>query len=199
MSTVTTPRELRPRGRWYAVAAAVAVVGVAVGVVVFLTQLRSWTEQFPELGQHFRAGETVPVDLRVDETVVLYVSPSDPAVVSCAGDVAGVRFEVTEPSYTFTFFSGGRSWAATLEITSDVTGTGGLRCTGSGAVVLAVGEKPDNGRLLRNLALRIAISAVPVVIGLGAAAALFIGVARRRRAHRREATGSAQRSAQRSA
>ncbi len=103
MSTVTTPRELRPRGRWYAVAAAVAVVGVAVGVVVFLTQLRSWTEQFPRLG------------------------------------------------------------------------------------------------LLRNLALRIAISAVPVVIGLGAAAALFIGVARRRRAHRREATGSAQRSAQRSA
>jgi hypothetical protein len=68
---------------------------------------------------------------------------------------------------------------------ADRAGSGRLSCTvtgvGAGGVTLAVGEEPDNGRLLGGLATAIGVSAVPVVLGVVAGACLAIGVARRRR------------------
>lgn len=191
MSTMTPPgttvnaADLRPRGRWYAVAALVAVLGVVVGLVVLFARLRAWTGEFPQLGAHHRAGQSIPLTLRAGEPVVLYVSPDAFTSLRCEGEVAGSPVTVAEVRDTFTFFSGGQPWEAKLEIGSDVAGAGSLTCTGSPTVTLAIGEKPDNGRLLRILAVGIGMSAVPAVLGLGGGTALAVGVARRRRAHRR--------------
>jgi hypothetical protein len=180
---------LRPRRRWYAVAAAIAVAGVLVGVLVLVARVRVWIDEFPDLGEHHRSGQPIPVELRAGEPVVLYTSPTDPVVLSCTGEVGGAGVTVTEVSYTFTFFSGQRSWAAHSEITSDRAGTGSVTCTGSAAVTLAVGEVPDNGRLLRILGGGIALGAVPAVLGVAGGAVLAVRVARRRRAHRRALGG----------
>jgi hypothetical protein len=191
MSTMTSPGtavntvDLRPRRRWYAVAAVIAAVGVAVGVLVLLARVRAWTDEFPQLGAHQRPGQAIPVDLRAGGPVVLYVSPDVDTSLRCSGEVAGTPVTVSEMSDTFTFFSGGRAWAAQLEIGSDVTGAGSVTCTGSPTLTLAIGEPPDNGRLLRILGVGIGLSAVPAVLGLGGGTTLAVGVARRRRAHRR--------------
>ena len=115
MSTMTATG-LRPRRRWYGLAAAVAVLGLILGIVLLVVRIRVWTDEFPTLGGSFRPGETVSVDLRADTPVVLYVSPTESVYdVACSAEGA----DAVEVSYTFTFFSGGRSWAAHSEIVAD--------------------------------------------------------------------------------
>jgi hypothetical protein len=175
---------VKPRRRWYALAAAVAVLGIAIGAALLVWRIQVWTDAFPDLGETFSPDQTVSVDLPADRTVVLYVSPTDPVELSCTGEVAGTPVDFVPPSYTFTFFSGGQSWAATYEITADTAGPATLACTGAPLAELAVGDKPDNGRLLGLMGKGIAISATPVVLGVVGGIVLAVGVARRRRAAR---------------
>jgi hypothetical protein len=177
-----------PPGRgWYAVAGTVTALGLVVAVIVLLVGFRSWLDGLPKLGEPFRGGETVRVDVRAGETVVLYASPDTaPARYLCEGEVAGSPIRVTE-SRTFTFFRGLETWAARYELVADKTGTGQLTCVasaGGGAEKLAVGEKPDNGRLLRILGTTIAIAAGIALLALGVGGGIVLAVWRRRRAHR---------------
>jgi hypothetical protein len=184
MSAMAKP----PPGRgWYAVAGTVTALGLAVAAIVLVTGVRSWLDGFPDLGERFRGGDTVRVDVRAGETVVLYVSPDTaPAEYLCEGEVAGSPVRVTD-SPTFTFFSGLETWAARYELVADQTGTGQLTCVapvGRGAEMLAVGERPDNGRLLRILGTTIAVAGGAAVLSLAVGGGMVLGVWRRRRAHR---------------
>jgi hypothetical protein len=178
-----------PPGRgWYAVAGTVTVLGLAVAAIVLVTGVRSWLDGFPDLGERFRNGDTVSIDVRAGETVVLYVSPeSAPAQFLCEGEVAGSPVHVTDAP-TFTFFNGlDETWAARYELVADQTGTGRLTCVapvGRGAAMLALGEKPDNGRLLRILGTTIAIAGGIALLSVAAGGGMVLGVWRRRRARR---------------
>ncbi|MFD0743300.1 hypothetical protein ACFQ1L_16980 [Phytohabitans flavus] len=123
---------------------------------------------------------------------MLYVSPDTaPAEYLCEGEVAGSPIRVTD-SRTFTFFSGLETWAARYELVADQTGTGKLTCVapvGRGADMLAVGEMPDNGRLLRILGTTIAVAGGAAVLSLALGGGIVLVVWRRRRAHRLRASG----------
>ncbi|MGN9914236.1 hypothetical protein ACTMTJ_42580 [Phytohabitans sp. LJ34] len=178
-----------PGRRWYVVAGAVATVGVVVALVVLATGFRSWLDGFPDLGSRFRDGESVRVDLTAGQPMVLYVSP-DSATTDylCTGEVAGVPIVVTEVTYTFTFFVRGfETWAARYEVESARTGSGQLTCSpvrGRGAELLAIGEQPDNGRLLRIMATTFGLAGVAAVAGIGAGGVITLVTWRRRKAHR---------------
>lgn len=184
MSAMAKP----PPGRgWYAVAGTVTALGLIAATVVLVIGVRSWLDGFPDLGERFRGGETVRIDVRAGETVMLYASPdSAPAEYVCEGEVAGSPIQVTE-SRTFTFFSGLQTWAARYELVADQTGTGQLTCVapaGRGAELLAVGEMPDNGRLLRILGTTIAIAGGVALISVAVGGGMVLGVWRRRRPRR---------------
>jgi hypothetical protein len=181
--------DVRPRRRWFAIAAAVAVLGLLVGGLLFAARVRVWIDEFPDPAGRYQAGEAIPLDLRAGEPVVLYTSPTDPVDLFCTGEVAGAEVEVFEVDYTFTFFSGQRSWAAHSELVSDRTGTGSLECAGPAGVTLAIAQVPDNGHLLRILGGGIVLGAVPAVLGVVGGVVLTVRVARRRRAHRQELAG----------
>lgn len=176
-----------PSRSWYAMAGVVTVLGLAAAVAVLVTGMRSWYDALPDLGQTFRDGETVPVELRAGEKVILYVSPeSAPASFICSGKVADSPISTTEAK-TFTFFRGFETWAARYELVADATGTAQLRCTaptGLGAKMLAVGEVPDNGRLLRIMGTTFAVTAGATVLSIVAGGLTVLFVWRRRRASR---------------
>jgi hypothetical protein len=184
MSAMTKPP---PGRRWYAVAGTVTALGLIVASVVLVTGFRSLLGGFPDLGERFRGGDTVRIDMRAGETVVLYVNPdSAPAEYLCEGEVAGSPIRVTDAP-TFTFFTGLETWAARYEMVADQTGTGQLTCVapaGRGAAMLAVGQKPDNGRLLRILGTTIAVAAGGAVLSLAVGGGIVLAVWRRRRRYR---------------
>lgn len=168
-------------------AGAVTTVGVVVALVVLATGFRSWLDGFPNLGSRFRDGESVRVDLTAGQPAVLYVSP-DSATTDyvCTGEVSGVPVAVTEVSYTFTFFERGfQTWAARYEVESERTGSGQLTCmsvTGRGAELLAIGEEPDNGRLLRIVATTFGLGGAAAVLGIVAGGVITLVTWRRRKA-----------------
>lgn len=175
----------RPGRGWYAVAGVVAVLGLMASVAVLAAGIWSWVGDFPTLGAQFRDGESVRVHLEAGRPAVLYVSPDTSASVwRCTGEVAGSPVAVTEAPYTFTFFSGGRTWAARYEIRAERAGSARLTCsalTGAGTARLAVGDKPDNSHLIRKLAGTIAAGACVAVLGLGVGGALALVVRKRRK------------------
>jgi hypothetical protein len=181
-------KQLRPSRRWYAVAVAVAVLGLLAAAVLLATGIRSWSGDFPTLGDHFRSGESVPVDLRAGQPAVLYVSPDTAAFDwRCTADLPGSQVAITKAPYTFTFFSAGRTWAARYEIQADKDGRAQLTCVaiaGTGTPLLAVGDQPDNAHLVRELVSTIAAGACAALLGLALGGTLAMIVARRRRAHR---------------
>lgn len=176
-----------PSRAWYAVAGVVTALGIAVAMAALVTGVRSWNDGLPDLGRSFHEGDTVPVRLRAGEAVVLYVSPeSAPASFICGGTVDGSPIRVTEAK-TFTFFRGLETWGARYELVADQTGTAQLRCTapaGLGADRLAIGEMPDNGRLLRIMVRTFAITAGATVLGITAGGLIVLVVWKRRRVHR---------------
>lgn len=185
-----------PGRRWYVVAGAVTTVGVVVALVVLSTGFRSWLDGFPDLGSRFRDGESTRVDLTAGQPMVLYVSPdSDITDYLCTGEVAGVPVVVTEVTYTFTFFDRRfGTWAARYEVESERTGSGQLTCvsvTGRGAEWLAIGEQPDNGRLLRIMATTFGLGGAAAVLGIAAGGVITLVTWRRRKAHRTSPAPSA--------
>jgi hypothetical protein len=174
---------------WYVVAGAVTVAGLVVAAVVLVTGIRSWLDGFPDLGGRFRDGEAVRVDLRAGQPVVLYVSPDTATTdYACTGEVAGAPVVVAEVSYTFTFPDRGfQTWAARYEMVSERTGSGQLTCTsatGRSADLLAVGDKPDNGRLLRIMATTVGLSGGAALVGLATGGVITLVAWRRRKAYR---------------
>ncbi|MEO3924229.1 hypothetical protein ABGB07_10265 [Micromonosporaceae bacterium B7E4] len=131
---------------------------------------------------------TARAELRAGEPAVLYVSPDTVTFDGkCTGEVAGSPITVIEASDTFTFFSGGRTWAARYEIRAEHSGSGQLTCiagTGRGAPLLAVGDRPDNPHLVRRLAGTVAVGACVAGLGLALGGAIALAVRKRRRAHR---------------
>jgi hypothetical protein len=91
----------------------------------------------------------------------------------------------------FTFLSGGRTWAALFEVSSDRSGRAGLACepAGGGRPLLAVGDAPDQPRLLRALGGSVAAGAAVALPALLAGGVMAVVVARRRSAHRRRLGG----------
>ncbi|GAA4735312.1 hypothetical protein [Phytohabitans rumicis] len=182
------PSRRPPGRRWYAVAGGAALLGVAASGALLVTGILSWIEDFPALGDRFRGGESVRVDLRAGQPAVLYVSPDTASYDwRCTGTMAGAPVAVTEAPYTFTFFSGGRTWAARYELRADRDGSVDLTCAPAAqtrSALLAVGEEPDNGRLLRKLATTVAASGAAAVLGLAVGGVLTVVVWRRRRAYR---------------
>ena len=180
-----------PSRRWYAVAVVVAVLGLLASAAVLATGIRSWIGDFPALGGHFRSDESVHVDLRAGQPVVLYVSPDTaPLDWQCTAELAGSQVAITETPYTFTFFSGGRSWAARYEVQAERDGRAQLTCVataGTDASLLAVGDKPDNSHLLRKLAGTIAAGMCTALLGLALGGTLALVVRKRRKAHRSSA------------
>jgi hypothetical protein len=174
-----------PGRRWYAVAGAIAVGGLLVASAVLGIGIRSWLGDFPKLGEHFQVDETARVDLVAGQPSVLYTSPEAPAAaLNCSAELAVASVAVTETPYTFTFFSGGRTWASRYELRATRDGRAFVTCTSpTGAQpTLAVGDKPDNSRLLARLAGTIALGAIPALLGLALGGTLALVVARRRRA-----------------
>lgn len=178
-----------PGRSWYVVAGAATTIGVVVALVVLATGFRSWLDGFPNLGSPFRDGESVRVSLTAGQPVVLYVSP-DSATTNyvCTGQVAAAPIVVTEVSYTFTFFTRGfQTWAARYEVESERTGSGQLTCmsaTGRATELLAIGDQPDNGRLLRIMATTFGLGGAAAVLGITAGAVITLLTWRRRKAHR---------------
>ncbi|MEH1124343.1 hypothetical protein [Micromonospora sp. CPCC 206061] len=183
-----------PSRAWYAVAGMVTALGLAAAMAVLVTGVRSWNDALPDLGRPFGDGDTVPVKLRAGEMVILYVSPeSAPASFMCGGKVAGSPIRTTEAK-TFTFFRGFETWGARYELVADETGTAQLTCTapaGLGAEKLAVGEVPDNGRLLRIMGRTFALTAGATVFSIAAGSVIVLVVWRRRRASARPAPAPA--------
>jgi hypothetical protein len=173
-----------PSRGWYAVAGVVTALGIAVAMAVLVTGMRSWNDALPDLGRPFGDGDTVAVKLRAGETVILYVSPeSAPASFICSGTVADSPIRTAEAK-TFTFFRGFETWGARYELVADATGTAQLRCTaptGLGAEKLAVGEVPDNGRLLRIMGKTFAITAGVTVLSIVAGCLIVLFIWKRRR------------------
>jgi hypothetical protein len=174
----------RPGRGWFAVAGAVALLGLVAAAVVLIVGIRSWTDEFPTLGAPVRSGEAVQAELRANQPAVLYVSPdTSTSEWRCTGDVAGSPVAVSEAPYTFTFFSGGRTWAARYEIRADRAGVARLTCSavpGSGSL-LAVGEQPDNARLVRKLVTTIVAGACVGLFGLGLGGTIAVLVRKRRK------------------
>jgi hypothetical protein len=180
-----TDRNIEPSRRWYYVAAAIALAGVVAGAALGIPHLVAFFNAFPALGEPFRSGQPTTVDLRSNDTVVIYVSPSTAGDgVSCTSDDV-----VTPVSDTFTFFSDGRSWAAAYEVAA-ITGTEGgaskLTCTDAyGEALFAIGQgKPDNAGPLRELAAALGFGLVLPCVALGAAGILIAVVLRRRNSAR---------------
>ncbi|GFJ94835.1 hypothetical protein [Phytohabitans rumicis] len=143
------PSRRPPGRRWYAVAGGAALLGVAASGALLVTGILSWIEDFPALGDRFRGGESVRVDLRAGQPAVLYVSPDTASYDwRCTGTMAGAPVAVTEAPYTFTFFSGGRTWAARYELRADRDGSVDLTCAPAAqtrSALLAVGRSPTTG------------------------------------------------------
>jgi hypothetical protein len=173
-----------PGRRWYVVAGAIAVGSLLIASAVLVIGIRSWLGDFPKLGEHFQVDETARVDLVAGQSSVLYTSPEAPgAALNCSAELALASVAVTETPYTFTFFSGGRSWAARYELRPTLDGRAFVTCTSpTGAQpTLAVGDKPDNSRLLAKLAGTIALGGFTALLGLALGGTLAFYIRRRRK------------------
>ncbi|GAA3394154.1 hypothetical protein [Cryptosporangium minutisporangium] len=178
MAQPIDPRVLRPGRVWYAIAAAITGLFVAVGIGVFLYAGVIAISAIPSFHSiHESNGRNVSVALEAGTRYALYVpiGASDTCVL---GD--GIDSEPLSSRVTVT--RNGREWLRVAEITVAYDGAYTYRCEASQS---ALGESADDdefgGLVARAFLSVLGLSCLGVVVG--GVIALVVGV--RRSSHKR--------------
>lgn len=138
--------ELRPRRWWYGVAATVAVLGLAAGVVCGVLaggSAADLSDSVADLDPRLRPVDpdgATEVELTTDRQWAVYAVDPTGLRLSCAGDGLTVR----PVDRTVTVSGDGRSYRTVLTVRPSVAGRHTLRCTSSDpAAVTAIGRVVD--------------------------------------------------------
>jgi hypothetical protein len=204
--TQVDPRQLRPRRAWYAVAGAIALVGVLAGVALAMLAIKgfgSLSSAFPGPIAEFDA--TVPATVHLTaakrwavlaEGQPVSPSASPPAVparpsvsAQCTGRALdGGTVDVVPATYTFFTSADGRTWYVLYQVRVSQDGRYEFSCTSDDPVRYAVGEAPDVTGLLATMlggfAGTFGAIACPAV-GILGATVIIVLTAVRRNANRR--------------
>jgi hypothetical protein len=167
-----------PKRYWYAVAAVLTAVGLAVCGIGIGMVVNSIGEQ-PTSEHTFGAGESTTVHIDAGETKVVYVANATAVGghrVHCdaaGGDSGSIEMKQYQGSLTL------NQWDATFTVTPSQSGDYTIRCTGAPSDTFGVGEDPGLGGIFASV---VAIIAGAFILILGLSALTVTAWLRRRRA-----------------
>jgi hypothetical protein len=166
-----------PKRYWYAFAAVLTAVGLAVCGVGIGMVVNSIGKQ-PASDHTFGAAESTTVHIDAGETKVVYVANATAAGghrVHCdttGGDSGSIEMTQYQGSLTL------NQWDATFTVTPSQTGDYTIRCTGVPTDTFGVGEDPGLGGIFASV---VAIIAGAFIVIVGLSVLTVVAVLRRRR------------------
>lgn len=176
-------RQLRPRRRWFVVAAVIAALCVGIGIASFVLTLTSTVDSVDD-GEAFASGQSVTLRFGPGDDAAIYVRSPFAARAHCAvvSGPAGSEPRVTTPDSTFTVTKDGGEWERAFVLKSKTAGDYRVRCDDPrGALTFAPGDDAD----LASFVGGIVVTVVVPLLGLLAASGIAIIVGVRRGRHRR--------------
>lgn len=171
---------IRPGAWWYGIAAAIAVLGIAGGIIAGIIGLVS---AIPELDKKFEPGETITITLDKGEERTLYATAKneDGGEVRCR---TSPGLELKKPDSDVSFTDEGDEWGRFFIVKATRDGSHQIECTSDDADELAIGEEFDTAKF----GLGIAAFFVGPCGGILIAAIIIIIVAVKRKSHRAHLT-----------
>ncbi|MEU6211386.1 hypothetical protein ABZ891_15925 [Streptomyces sp. NPDC047023] len=173
--------ELRPGRHWYAVAAGIAAVLIAIGVALGAYRFHQAVDSV-DTGRQFARGDTVTLHLEPgsEKTVWGRVDfPEDAHPPEC--DITGPGAPRLGNAGFDTFLTRDETWAPLFAIEVSQAADYRLTCTSRSDFGYAIGE---SGGLV-SLAGRLILSVLFALLGTVTGAAIVLVTALRRRSHRR--------------
>lgn len=178
------PGEIRPRRRWYVIAALVAVVSAVVGGTVLVT---GFWKAFPEVKAQSLDGSRAVAPLTADRTWGLWIATNRPVPVEVGctvTDAGGAPVAIHRPSGETTFSRDGDEWAALYVFDVPRDGTYEFVCDDRDAstrYMYAVARYLD----LDSVSGPVTVFALLLLGGFAAGGGMAIAVTVRRGRHRR--------------
>lgn len=176
------PSDLRPRRRWYAIAAILPLLGLAGFVLALVLAVRGATDDVEPLPDGRGA-----VVLEAGEERGLYAGGGRPTPTSCLVLGPGESRTQVLGLGSASFSVDGRD--ALGRFSAGPAGTYRITCDTDDGLDYAVGPEPDAWALLGSVGLAFALAGLGLVAGLGALLTVFF----MRRADRRRREGPAAR------
>lgn len=138
------PADIRPHRTWYVAAVVLVVVGVAVGIGLFVVTVRPTTGNFRE----FSVNRPVWLDLRQGERRTIYTA-SAASTLSCTARPSGLALR---SSSDVQVSNSSGSWYGAYDMTANHTGRYRLVCRADAGSQLAVGPYTSAGRIVLGIA-----------------------------------------------
>ncbi len=168
------PSKPPPSKRWYTIAVALAVVGIAL-LATGIGLLVHTTGALPGNANEFTSGDSTTVTLRpgVSQTVFAHTQ-SGAHSVRCQfrDDSGGTAIDTYEGTLII------NGWQAVLNVSAKEAGNYDIRCVGEASDRFRIGENPGAGGIFGGVACTIVGGGL---IGLSIIAAVVIAILRRRR------------------
>ncbi|MFB8396830.1 hypothetical protein [Streptomyces yangpuensis] len=171
--------ELRPGRHWYATAATIAVVLIAIGVAIGVHQLNNVLGSV-DTGRQFANGDTLTLRLEPGSEKTVWVKyPGESPGPAC--DITGPGAPRLDDPGADVFLTRDETWTPLHTIDAPQAGDYGITCSSQALSRYAVG---DSGGLV-TLAGRLILAVLLAVLGLGIGAVIVLVTALRRRGHRK--------------
>lgn len=175
--------QLRPRRRWFVVAAVIAAVCVGIGVASFLLTLTSTVDSVED-DKAFTSGQSVALRIGPDDDAAIYVRSPFVTRARCeiASGPSGSAPRVTTPESTFTVTKGSVEWKRVFVLKSDTVADYRVTCDDPrGALTFAPGDDADFASFVGGIVVTVVVPLLGLLAGSGIA--IIVGVRRGR--HRR--------------
>ncbi|MWA11759.1 serine/arginine repetitive matrix protein 2 [Streptomyces sp. BA2] len=176
-------RQLRPRRRWFVLAAVIAAVCVGVGIVSFVLTLTSTVDSVDD-GKAFTSGQSVSVRIGPDDDAAIYVRSPFVARAHCkiVSGPSDSQPRVTTPESTFTVTKGSGEWERAFVLKTDTDADYRVTCDDPrGALTFAPGDDADLASFVGGIVVTVVVPLLGLLAGSGIA--IIVGVRRGR--HRR--------------
>ncbi|MFE7029375.1 hypothetical protein ACFU9Y_03630 [Streptomyces sp. NPDC057621] len=171
--------ELRPGRRWYAVAAAIAVVLVVLGMVVGVYRFKNVVDAV-DTGSQFADGDTVTLRLDPEHEKAIWIEERGPSADQKCGISGPGEPRLTDPGIDV-FLTRDETWNPLRAIDVSRAGEYTVTCTSKGPSQYAIGD--PGGFVIFGVWLLLALLLPMLGIAVGAAIALVTAL--RRRSHRK--------------
>ncbi|ORA26027.1 hypothetical protein [Mycobacterium aquaticum] len=168
------PAKPPPRKLWYAIAAALALVGIAL-VATGVGLLAHTADSLPGDASEFQSGESTTVALEpgVTQTVFVHTESADHSVRCQFHDKSGgTAIDTYQGTLTI------NGWQAALTVSAKESGKYAIRCSGEASDRFRIGENPGAGGIFGGVA---GIIVGGGLIGISIIAAVVVALLRRRR------------------
>ncbi|MGP3688920.1 hypothetical protein ACTVZO_30190 [Streptomyces sp. IBSNAI002] len=173
--------DLRPGRHWYAAAASIAVVLIALGAVIGVYRFHKVIDAV-DTGRHFADGDTVTLRLEPGSGRAIWIKDQEfgpTASPECAVTGPGGP-RLTEPGVDV-FLTRAETWNPIYVIDVPRAGDYEVTCSSQAPSTYAIGDSGGLFALMGWLALAVALP----VLGLGISAAIVLVTAVRRSRHRK--------------